>query len=85
MKWRELNQGSATRLGEMRKADPYALFGVTRATDLLEIKRAYREMIRTYHPDKADPFMRSTCNEALKIINAAMARIEREQKHDSEG
>jgi len=76
MKWRELNQSPASRLDQMRKANPYALFGVARGADLAEIKRAYREMVRTYHPDKADPFMRSYCGEALKIINDAMARIE---------
>ncbi len=84
MKWRELNQGSATRLEQMRKIDPYALFGVARGADLIEIKRAYHEMVRTYHPDKADPFMRSTCDEALKIINEAMARIEREYRARAE-
>lgn len=80
MKWRELNQGSATRLEQMRKVDPYTLFGVARGADLPEIKRAYHEMVRTYHPDKADPFMRSYCGEALKIINKAMARIEGEYR-----
>jgi len=80
MKWRELNQGSATRLDQMRKEDPYSLFGVTRGADLLEIKRAYREMAKTYHPDRADPFMRPYCGEALKIINQAMARIELEYR-----
>ncbi len=82
MKWREINQSPSSRLDQMRKVDPYTLFGVTRETDPGEIKRAYREMVKTYHPDKADPFMRSYCGEALKIINAAMARIEREQNND---
>ncbi len=76
MKWRELKQGPVGRLDQMRKVDPYALFGVARGAALDEVKRAYREMVRTYHPDKADPFMRSHCGEALKIINDAMARIE---------
>lgn len=80
MKWRELKQGPAGRLGQMRNVDPYVLFGVSKDAELAEIKRAYREMVKTYHPDKADPFMRSHCEEALKIINAAMARIE--QQHE---
>lgn len=81
MKWRELNRGPA-RLEQMRKIDPYVLFGVAQGADLIEVKRAYRELVKTYHPDKADPFMQSYCGEALKIINAAMARIE--QQHDAD-
>jgi DnaJ-domain-containing protein 1 len=53
--------GLCDRLDQMRKADPYALFGVTRDTDLPKIKRAYREMVSTYHPDKADPFLCAFC------------------------
>ena len=41
---------------------------------------AYRLMVKTYHPDKADPFMRSYCEEMLKIVNRAMARIESEYR-----
>ena len=67
--------------------DPYAAYWealeLEPGADLDAIKRAYREMVRTYHPDKADPFMRSYCGEALKIINAAMARIEDEQKNEA--
>ena len=88
MKWRDLNRGPTTRLDEMRKVDPYALFGLARGAALDDVKRAYREMVKTYHPDKADPFMRSYCGEALQIINDALAQIEariaREQQNDAE-
>lgn len=81
MKWRDLNQGVAKRLEELKNADPYAVFSVQRGADLPAIKRAYRLMVRTYHPDRADPFMRSYCVEVLKIINRAMARIENEYRN----
>jgi DnaJ-class molecular chaperone len=80
MKWRDLNQ-TPGRLEELRKADPYTLFAVDRGADLPAIKRAYRNLVMTYHPDKADPFMRSYCDEVLKIINRAMARIEDEYRN----
>ena len=76
MKWRDLSPGAA-RLAELRDADPYAVLGVQPGADLSAIKQAYRLLVRTYHPDKADPFMRPHCDEILKIINRAMARIER--------
>jgi DnaJ-class molecular chaperone len=84
MKWRDLNQTSG-RLEKLRTADPYALFAVDRGADLSAIKRAYRTMVMTYHPDKADPFMRPYCDEILKIINRAMARIEDEYRNATGG
>jgi DnaJ-domain-containing protein 1 len=84
MKWRDVNQG-AQRLHELKNADPYALFNVESSTDLPDIRRAYRAMVSTYHPDRADPFMRPYCDEILKILNAAMARIEREHKRGAGG
>jgi DnaJ-class molecular chaperone len=81
MKWRDLKNGAAQRLEALKKADPYALFSVERGTELSDIKTAYRAMVRTYHPDKADPFMRPYCEEVLKVINRAMARIEDEYRN----
>lgn len=85
MKWRDLNQNTGQntgqRVAEMKDSDPYALFKVERGADLAEIKRIYRSMVKTYHPDHADPFMRPHCLEVLKIINRAMAHIEREYRN----
>jgi DnaJ-domain-containing protein 1 len=79
MKWRDLKNG-AHRLDALQKADPYTLFSVERGAALSDIKAAYRLMVKTYHPDKADPFMRGYCEEVLKIVNRAMARIEDEYR-----
>ena len=84
MKWRDVSPGAA-RLEDLRKADPYAVLGVERGAELSAIKHAYREKVRTYHPDKADSFMRAHCDEMLKIINRAMARIEAEHAHADRG
>ena len=84
MKWRDVSPGAA-RLEDLRKADPYAVLGVERGAELSAIKHAYREKVRTYHPDKADSFMRTHCDEMLKIINRAMARIEAERGHADPG
>ncbi|MGE4062483.1 MAG: DnaJ family molecular chaperone [Rhodospirillaceae bacterium] len=80
MKWRELNSNAGQRFSKMQRSDPYALFNVARGVDLAEIKRVYRGMVKTYHPDHADPFMRPYCMEILKIINRAMAHIEAEYR-----
>jgi DnaJ-domain-containing protein 1 len=96
MKWRDLSQSTSgqktsgqassgpstgQRVAEMKQTDPYALLKVERGADLADIKRAYRGLVKTYHPDQADPFMRTYCLEVLKIINRAMAHIEREYRN----
>jgi DnaJ-domain-containing protein 1 len=80
MKWREINHPTGQRVEDMKRQDPYSLFNVARGADLSEIKRIYRGMVKTYHPDQADPFMRAHCAEVLKILNRAMAQIEREYR-----
>ncbi len=84
MKWRELPQTTGQNIGqrvrEMTQSDPYALFNVVRGAEMAEIKRIYRGLVKTYHPDHADPFIRPHYAEILKIINRAMAHIEREYR-----
>ena len=36
-----------------------------------EIKRAFREIVKVYHPDKSDPFMKAHNREVFKLLNAA--------------
>ena len=36
----------------MAKRDYYEILGVSKNSDAKEIKKAYREMVMTYHPDK---------------------------------
>jgi DnaJ-class molecular chaperone len=81
MKWRELGSNAGQRFAAMKQSSPYALFNVQPGVDLAEIKRIYRGMVKTYHPDHADPFMRPYCIEILKIINRAMATIEAEYRN----
>jgi len=44
--------GSPAPLGEQREADPYRLFGVSRTDDAETIKKAYRDLVAKYHPDR---------------------------------
>lgn len=58
--------------------DPYRELGVDRNASDEEIKKAYRELVKKYHPDKyADNELKDLASEKLKKINAAYDEIQR--------
>ncbi len=66
--------------------DPYSVLGVSRSASDGEIKKAYRELVKKYHPDKyADESMKNLASEKLKQINAAYDEIQRIKQGKSTG
>lgn len=57
----------------MRSRKPYhEALGVSRSAPHVEVKRAYRALVREFHPDRLrDPELRKRAEERLKEINAA--------------
>lgn len=78
MQWTNKKGPVQNKLDEMRAKTPHEILGVADMASELEIKTRYRELVKTYHPDAADPFMRSYAEEALKIINDAYDRLTKE-------
>lgn len=68
--------------------DPYRELGVDRNASDEEIKKAYRDLVKKYHPDKyADNDLKDLASEKLKKVNAAYDEIQRirQNKGSSQG
>ena len=66
--------------------DPYKVLGVTRDATDDEIKKAYRELARKYHPDNyAGNPLSDLVEEKMKEINEAYDQIQKERASGASG
>ena len=60
--------------------DPYSILGVSKDASDDEIKKAYRDLVRKYHPDKySGSDLADLAEEKMKEVNAAYEEIEAER------
>ncbi len=63
--------------------DPYKILGVSKDASDEEIKRAYRELARKYHPDNyINNPLADLVNEKMKEINEAYDKIQKERSEN---
>lgn len=66
--------------------NPYRVLGVSETATDEEIKKAYRELVKKYHPDKyADNPLADAAAEKMKEINAAYDQITKERREGRTG
>ncbi len=78
MKWRDLKT-NRDRLGQLKGQTPYEILRVDPSATLAELRRAYKSLVRTYHPDSSHAFMKGTNEEIIKVINVAYQTILKER------
>ena len=71
MKWKKMSNEYSSKLDALQKLTPREILEVKANSSEDEIKKAYREKVKVYHPDQSDSFMSEFNEEVLKLINKA--------------
>ena len=75
MKWKNRSPQLSDELSRLSGLEPHELLCISADAGADDIKGAYRQIVKVYHPDKADPFMRKHNEQVIKLINAAYERL----------
>ncbi|SEJ85330.1 DnaJ domain-containing protein [Sphingobium sp. AP50] len=75
IRWRNLDDPYSDRLASVRTRAPHDILGVPVDCTKAQARRAYLALVKTYHPDHADPFMAAYNQEMLKLVNQAYAYV----------
>jgi curved DNA-binding protein CbpA len=81
MKWKNIEKNYKDKIISMSNISPYTLFEINKDSSLSDLKKAYKRLVKVYHPDRSHPFMQKHNEELLKIINRAYELIESEMRN----
>lgn len=73
--WKDVRAPYAGPLTHLATKRPHEILGVSETASPATVREAYLRLTKTYHPDRADPFMAGHNQEMLKLINAAYSKM----------
>ncbi len=71
MKWQNRLPRLPDELSRLRELAPHDLLNISSEASVQDIKHAYRQMAKLYHPDRADAFMRKHNEQVIKLVISA--------------
>lgn len=80
MKWTDISTTQSGYRGELEVLEgqtPHERLGIPTTATLSEAKKAYKEKVKLYHPDRTDDFMSQYSSEVVKLLNDAIKRIKK--------
>jgi DnaJ-class molecular chaperone len=80
MKWRNRPSKFSDEIARLKSLEPHEVLRIPPTSSLVEIKCAYRNMVKVYHPDASDPFMKEYNEEVFKIITCAYELLLQQNK-----
>ena len=71
MKWKSLDRKHRDRVSGLSKLAAHEILEIPQGATEADIKVAFRNKARAYHPDRVDPFLRAQAEEIMKLLNEA--------------
>lgn len=78
MRWKNRIPRLSEEISRLSELSPHELLNISPDSSIQEIKIAYRKMIKVYHPDKADPFLKNYNERVTKLLNTAFYELMKE-------
>ncbi|APG27036.1 hypothetical protein A7E78_03825 [Syntrophotalea acetylenivorans] len=75
MKWKNLKTNYSSQLEKIKQQSPHERLGIDQGASTEDVKKAYRQKVLLYHPDKTDAFMSEYSEEVIKLLNEAVSQI----------
>ena len=80
MDWKNLTPGYHSKLEAAAEQSPHDLLEISIDATPDQVREAWKKLVKTYHPDRADPFLTAHNQEMLKLINRAYEKMSGKSK-----
>ena len=75
MKWREIESRAQSEVERLKTLDANLVLGIEANATPEQIRNAFRSLVKTYHPDRAHPFMREHNEQVIRVIISAYEKM----------